>query len=156
MASLLNRSAVFLAALTLSACASSSVPKSFVYDTSLRGQQSWMGASARLKASDALLAQGVVTDPQVTLETALPEAEVKLGEWGLRYFDSDWTRYAAVLAVDVTRGDEATKCRLSDPETVADAPLLKELTANGGADLQARLDRLVALCVEDVLNPASP
>lgn len=147
--------ATALLASSLSGCASS-IPDKFIYETSLRGQQSWIGAGARRAAAEDLLAQGVVTDPKLALDAALPNAEVERGAWGLRYFAKNWTRYQTVLRADVTKDGDITKCRLVDPGTVADAPLLSELTAQGGAELQARLTRLVGLCVDQVLNPASP
>lgn len=147
--------ATALLASGVSGCASS-LPDKFIYETSLRGQQSWMGAGGRRAAAEDLLAQGVVMDPKLALDAALPDAEVERGAWGLRYFAKNWNRYQTVLHADVSRNGNITKCRLVDPETVEDAPLLAELTAQGGAELQARLTHLVGRCVDQVLNPTLP
>jgi len=148
----LNRALIF-SILSLSACATAQLPDGFVYESSLRGQQGWYGAGERRAEAADLLASGVVTSPQEALEHALPDAEVNLQQWGVTYFQSDWTRYRLILKADVTRDGETTKCRLSHPETVKDAPLLRELTANGGEELQAGLERLVTACAQTVLYP---
>jgi len=142
--------------LGLSACATADLPEGFVYETSLRGQQGWYGAGERRAAGAELLATGVVTSPQQALETALPDAEIDVQQWGLTYFQKDWARYRMVLDADVTRDGETTKCRLSTPDTHEDAPSLDDLRAEGGRAVQAALEGLVATCIDTVLNPTSP
>jgi len=97
-----------------------------------------------------------VTLPQAALETALPNAAVDLRKWGVSYFDRDWTRYRVLLEADIQTNKQTVKCRLSEPETVEDAPLLRELEADGGRLVQDSLNKLVATCADAVLNPASP
>jgi len=146
MASPLNKLLIAgLAAALLAACASS-VPSNFVYDTSLRGEQGWIGASSREASAKALLDGGVVQDPNESLRAALPDAEVNLQRWGLVYFSKNWKRYKVVLDADVTRDGEKVKCRLTSPERLSDAPTLSELRADDGAEIQRRLDGLVAAC----------
>lgn len=142
--------------LSVNACATVDLPDEFLYETSLRGQQSWYGAGERRAAGAELLAAGVVTSPQQALETALPNAEIELRQWGITYFQKDWARYRTVLEADVTQDGTTTKCRLSTPETAEDAPRLEDLRAEGGVAVQAALERLVARCADSVLNPTSP
>ncbi len=97
-----------------------------------------------------------MTSPQAALETALPNAAVDLRKWGVSYFDRDWTRYRVLLEADIQTDKQTVKCRLSEPDTVKDAPLLREFEANDGALIQSRLNKLVATCADAVLNPASP
>lgn len=156
MANPLNKALLFFAVCCLAGCASADLPDDFVYETSLRGQQGWYGGKARDSAAARLLSKGAVTSPEPIMETALPLAEINLKEWGVRYFDEDWTRYRVVLLVDVKQGDQKTRCRLSEPESVKDAPLLRELHADDGALIQKSLETLVATCTHAVLNPMSP
>jgi len=145
MGSPLSKAFIFGAALILTACASS-VPSNFVYETSLRGEQGWMGAATRKASAEALLAGGVVTDPNLALAAAMPDAEIKLQRWGLVYFSKNWKRYHVVLDADVIREDEKVKCRLTSPQELSDAPTLAELRANDGAEIQQRLTELVKSC----------
>ena len=130
----------------LSACASS-VPSNFVYDTSLRGEQGWIGAASRKSSAAALLNGGVVNDPNESLANELPDAEVKVRRWGLVYLSKNWKRYQVVLDADISQRDKQTvKCRLVSPEKLSDAPTLPELRANEGAEVQRRLAELVTAC----------
>lgn len=137
---------VFAAALALTACASS-IPSNFEYKTSVRGERGLEGAHGRIKASESLLGAGVASDPALTLSAALPNAEVKVRAWGLRYFGSNWERYQVIMDADIRRGDAKVKCREVSTETPVNAPTLAELTANDGMELQAQLDALVMACL---------
>jgi len=141
----LSRVCLILAAVCLTGCASS-VPSNFVYETSLRTEQGFIGSANRETSAKALLSDGVVMDPNQSLQAALPDAEVKVRRWGLVYQSKNWKRYQAVLDADVTRDGEKTKCRLRSPDTLNSAPTLPEMRANGGAELQRRLSELVAAC----------
>ena len=153
MANRFNRAAlIWVGALVLTACASS-VPSNFQYDTSLRGEQGFVGRADKISAAEALLDAGVVTDPEIALQAALPNSEIDIRTWGLRYFKSDWIRYQVVLDANIERGDMKIKCREVSTETPVGAPTLKELRANDGAALQAQLNKLVAACVAEVTNP---
>ena len=138
----------------LSACATSkSVPSNFTYETSLRGEQGLFGKVTRLKSAQNLLGKGAVKDPKTTLEAALPNQNIKIQKWGLRYFETDWTRYQILLEADVGKGKSKIKCREVSTEGPVGAPVLKELLANDGALFQAELDDLVAACLKDVATP---
>ena len=130
----------------LTACTTSSGPSNFVYETSLRTEQGFIGSADRKASAEALLSGGVVMDPNKSLQAALPDAEVEIRRWGLVYQSKNWKRYQAVLDADVTRDGEKTKCRLRSPDTLNSAPTLPEMRANGGAELQRRLSELVAAC----------
>lgn len=97
-----------------------------------------------------------MTSPQAAFETVLPNAEINLRQWGVSYFNKDWTRYRVLVEADIRQNEETVKCRLSEPENIEDAPLLRELEADGGELFQKSLNILVAACVNTVLNPASP
>ena len=133
-------------AILLSACATSTERSNFVYETSLRDEQGFIGAGNRKASEKALLSGGVVTDPQTSLQTALPAAQVKVRRWGLVYQSKNWKRYQAVLDADVTRDGQKTKCRMRSPDTLESAPTLPEMRANNGEELQRRLSELVAAC----------
>lgn len=135
-----------MAVVAVTACASS-LPPNFEYKTSLRGEQGFIGTSQRVNSAESILSGGLVTDPALALRTALPDANVTVRKWGLRYFDSDWARYQIVLDVDVERGKDAIKCREVSSVDPAGAPTLTELTAGNGIELQRQLDTLVAACV---------
>ena len=149
MVSELSRNCLILAAVCLTACASS-VPSNFVYETSLRTEQGFIGSANRDASAKALLSDGVVKDPNQSLQAALPDAEVKVRRWGLIYQSKNWKRYQAVLDADVTRGGQKTKCRMRSPDTLETAPTLPEMRANGGAELQRRLSELVTACAAQI------
>ncbi len=140
-----------LFALFLAACATPSLPKAFVYDTSVRGEQGFVGTSDRAKAAASLLAAGVVTDPTAGLQAALPDAQILMRRWGVSYFPQDWTRYQVVMEADIRRDDAITKCRMGSPETPVGAMTLAQVRENDGAALQAVLKDLVAACVAEAL-----
>lgn len=147
MVNALNKLSITLtAAMCLSACASS-VPSNFVYETSLRGEQGWIGAATRKNSAAALLDGGIVTDPNESLAKELPDADVKIRRWGLVYLSKNWKRYQVVLDADISEaGQLKVKCRLTSPEKLSDAPTLPELRANEGAEVQRRLNDLVKAC----------
>lgn len=134
-----------LALLSLTACASS-IPSNFVYETSLRNEQGFIGAANRKGSAEALLNGGVVIDPNTSLQAALPMAQVKVRRWGLVYLSKNWKRYQAVLDADVTRDGKIIKCRMMSPDTLSGAPTLPEMRANDGTELQRRLSDLVKAC----------
>lgn len=134
----------------LTACASTSVPDGFLYETSVRGEQGWQGASARAKAAESLTKAGVVVHPAAALQRALPSAEVKVKRWGVSYFGADWTRYQVKLDADVTQAGRTNKCRMRAPDTPVGAMSLKEIRADDGAALQQALQELVSACVAQV------
>lgn len=142
--------------LVLTACATSDVPSNFVYDTSLRNEQGWIGASNRTASAETLLSGGVVTDPTLALQAALPEADIRLKRWGMAYFSKDWKAYQAVLDADIRRDGETVKCRMRSPEDHEAAPSPTEMRADNGAVLQRRLTKLVQACAAKVTqnNPA--
>lgn len=146
MASLLNRFFFGgIAALALTACASS-VPSNFQYETSLRGEQGFIGQADRVEAAETLLSAGVVTDPALALRAALPGADVKVQKWGLRYFSSNWERYQVVLDADIRNGEVKTKCREVSTKTPAGASTLKALLADDGIELQRQMIALIRAC----------
>jgi len=123
-----------LAALFLCACASS-IPSNFIYETSLRGEQGLPGRAARLDSAKTLLVESGAKDPEIALQTALPDAEIDVKRWGLKYFGKDWTRYQVVLDANIKRpnmkgGKEKTRCRETSTEGPVGAPLL--FAADGG------------------------
>ena len=136
-----------VAVLSLSACASNSIPKGFIYETSERGQQNWYGAKARVRASEDLLSSGVIKDPTAELDAALPEVQIDIRRWGVRYFPKNWKRYQVILDADISRDDETIKCRMVAPETPVGALTLKQVHANGGAAVQNSLEDLIKACV---------
>ncbi len=142
----MSRFTFYCFALALGACASSSIPKTFVYETSVRGEQAFVGSFAKGKSVQSLLAGGVVTDPTAALEAALPDGDIKLRRWGVVYFASNWERYQVILDADIRRDDETIKCREGFPETPVGALTLNEVRANDGAALQQRLNVLVEAC----------
>lgn len=147
MVSQLNRVIIGgIAILGVTACASST-PSNFVYETSLRGEQGWIGAADRKSSAAALLNGGAVKDPGAALVNAFPDAEVKLRRWGLVYFRNNWKRYQVVLDADVSMADQPTvKCRMASPEKLSGAPTLPDLLANDGAEVQRRLEGLIRAC----------
>ena len=110
---------LLISGIWLSSCATQSLPSNFVYETSLRTEQGFIGSANRKASAEALLSGGVVSDPNISLQAALPDAEVKVRRWGLVYLSKNWKRYQAVLDADITQGDEKTKCRMSAPESLA-------------------------------------
>jgi len=138
---------VSVMAISLMACVTSSLPSNFVYETSLRNEQGFIGAANRKASADALLSGGVVIDPNESLKSSLPDAEVKVRRWGLVYLSKNWKRYQAVLDADIIQNNQKTKCRLAWPETLDAAPTLPEMRANNGAVLQRELEGLVAACL---------
>jgi len=139
---------LIVAALVLSACASTSVPSNFVYETSVRGEQGFIGARARHKSATTLLAAGQVRDPEIGLKAALPDAVVKVKRWGLTYFPKNWARYSVILEADIRQADQITKCRLRSAETAVGARTLDELQAKNGLALQKDLEVLISACAE--------
>lgn len=142
----LNKFALSILAFAVSGCATKSVPSNFIYETSLRGEQGFVGRAGRLDAASSLLSAGVVVDPAAALKTALPDAKIDVKRWGLKYFGSNWSRYQIVLDANIQQGDAKTKCRMKSPETPVGASTLPELRANDGADLQNQLSALVTAC----------
>ena len=130
----------------LSACASS-VPSNFLYQTSLRGEQGLPGRAERLDAAESFLDKSKVLDPESALKAALPDAEIKLKRWGLRYFGSDWARYVVVLDADIDMGETKTRCREASKETPVGAPTLDELLADDGAEFGRQMEGLIAACL---------
>ena len=88
----LNKAALLIMFALLGGCASTSVPPNFLYETSLRGEQGFIGRAERLESAASLLEAGGVTDPSIALADALPEHDVEVKRWGLKYFGSDWSR----------------------------------------------------------------
>ena len=138
---------LFLVAVLVLVCCASSLPSNFEYKTSLRGEQGFLGRVDSVKSAESLLAAGVVIDPALALRAALPDADVKVRQWGLRYFDADWTRYQVVLDADIGTGKTRTKCREVSSDGPVGAPTLRELRANDGAELQKQLKALVTACL---------
>ena len=103
-----------------------------------------------MEAARSLLEAGGVTDPSAALEAALPNADIQVKRWGLKYFGSNWSRYQTVLDANIKTEDETVKCRLAMPETPVGAPTLQELRANDGAVLQRQLDGLISACLAKV------
>jgi hypothetical protein len=138
----------FCVAACLSACASfKSLPANFIYETSLRGEQGFPGRAKKVTSGEALLSGGVVLDPLRALQAALPSEKIKLRQWGLRYFNADWTRYQVVLDADIGTGKTLVKCRGVSSETPVGAPVLKELLADNGVLFQDYLDALGQACI---------
>ena len=136
------------AAASLSACASfKSLPANFIYETSLRGEQGFPGRAQKVRSREAVLNGGVVLSPLPALQAALPDKAIKLRQWGLRYFNADWTRYQVVLDADIGTGKTRVKCRGVSSETPVGAPTLRELQAENGALLQDYLDVLAQACI---------
>jgi len=136
-------------AVSLNGCASS-IPHSFHYETSVRGERGLEGTFKRQAQVKSLLEAGVVENPKVALEQALPRADISVRKWGLNYFAKDWVRYQVVLEADIKREDDAIKCRNVSSDSPVGAPTLKELLVNDGADLQAELTKLISACVDQV------
>ncbi len=134
------------ASVLLMACANS-IPPSFQYETSVRGERGLEGTFGRQKVVTALLEAGVVKDPEIALQQALPGADISVRKWGLRYFPKDWVRYQVMLNADISDGDEFVKCRGVSTEGPVGAPTLPELLANDGAQLQQELDGLITACL---------
>jgi hypothetical protein len=137
---------LLISGIWLSSCATQSLPSNFVYETSLRTEQGFIGSANRKASAEALLSGGVVSDPNISLQAALPDAEVKVRRWGLVYLSKNWKRYQAVLDADITQGDEKTKCRMSAPESLEAAPTLAEMRAGEGVELQRLLSNLIMAC----------
>lgn len=137
------------ASLFLTACASS-IPSNFQYETSVRGEQGFIGQSDKIESMKSILGGGVVTDPALALSVALPDEDVKVRAWGLRYFSANWARYKVVMDADIRRDGDKIKCRERSTETPVGAPTLEDLTANDGAELQRQLNALVASCTAKV------
>ena len=142
----MRKTTCLLIAALLGGCAATSVPPNFLYETSLRGEQGFIGRAERLESAESLLEAGGVSDPSLALAAALPDRDVEVKRWGLKYFGSDWTRYQTVLDANIKDGDETVKCRLATPENHDAAPTLDKLRANEGVELQRRLDELVKAC----------
>jgi len=143
--------ALLLSGIFLSACASS-VPSNFLYQTSLRGEQGFPGRSQRLDSATALLAKGGAVDPQAALQAALPNAEIKVKRWGLKYFGKDWQRYRVVLDADILRAnapaaETKTRCRETSAETPVGAPTLGTLLANDGEEFWQQMQGLIESCL---------
>ena len=137
-----------LALLALSACATfESMPPGFLYETSLRGEQGYPGRAARVTAANALLEAGTVSHPGAALRAAFPNQDIKIRQWGLRYFNADWTRYQIVLDADIGSGKGRVKCREKSTDTPVGALTLPELLSRDGAELQRQLETLVTACV---------
>ena len=110
------------------------------------------GRAQRLNSAKTLLAESGAKDPEIALQAALPDAEVKVKRWGLKYFGKDWARYQVVLHADIKHpiikgGDSKTKCRESSTEGPVGAPVLDELLANDGAGFLRQMEGLIAGCV---------
>ena len=141
----------------LSACAIfKPLPQGYIYWTSLRGQQGIPGDASRVAAARNLLRVSAVKEPKAVLEAALPDKKVKVREWGVRYFDKDWTRYQVVLDAEIGTGKSKVKCREASTEGPVGAPVLKEVLANDGALFKAQLEGLVAACVKKATTPNPP
>jgi len=144
----LNKTPILcLAAIIMSACASS-IPPNFQYESSVRGERGVEGTIGRQKVLTPLFEAGVVRNPSLALQKALPDADISVRKWGLRYFGADWVRYQVRLDADITAEDETIKCREVSTETPVGAPTLPELLDNNGIKLQAQLSALVESCVE--------
>jgi len=130
----------------VSGCASN-LPSNFIYETSLRGEQGLPGRAQRLKSAKTLLAESGAKDPEVALQAALPDADIKVKRWGVKYFGKDWARYQVVLDADIKGGDTRTKCREASTESPVGAPLLDEFLANDGAEFLRQMEVLIAGCV---------
>lgn len=144
-------------AASLSACASfKSLPANFMYENSLRGEQGFPGRAQKTKSGEAVLNGGVVLDPLPGLQAALPDKAIKLRQWGLRYFNADWTRYQVVLNADIGTGKTRVKCRGVSSETPVGAPVLKELLADNGALFQEYLEELAQACIAQASAPDFP
>jgi len=102
----------------------------------------WPHASARSRL--------IVKNPKDAFEQALPEADISLRKWGLKYFSKDWVRYQVILEADIKDDGADVKCREVSTETPVGAPTLKELLANDGMELQAELTKLISACVDQV------
>jgi len=140
----INRSPILYVAwaalLALAACVSS-IPSNFHYETSVRGERGLEGTFQR---------QALVTELLDAFEQALPEADISLRKWGLKYFSKDWVRYQVILEADIKDDGADVKCREVSTETPVGAPTLKELLANDGMELQAELTKLISACVDQV------
>lgn len=137
------------AAFALASCASS-MPPSFHYESSVRGERGLEGTFQRQARVTELLDAGVVKNPKDAFEQALPEADISLRKWGLKYFSKDWARYQVMLEADIKRDGVVTKCRQVSTETPVGAPTLKNLIANDGVGLQTELTKLISTCVDQV------
>lgn len=149
----INRSPILYVAwaalLALAACVSS-IPSNFHYETSVRGERGLEGTFQRQALVTELLDAGVVKNPKDAFEQALPEADISLRKWGLKYFSKDWVRYQVILEADIKDDGADVKCREVSTETPVGAPTLKELLANDGMELQAELTKLISACVDQV------
>jgi hypothetical protein len=146
MDSNLNRAFILVAAFIVSACASS-LPPNFLYETSLRGEQGFMGSGDRREAAEKLLNAGVVKNPEIALKKGAPDEQVNLRRWGLRYFPKNWSRYQIVLDADIGTGKSLTRCRAVSTKTPNGAPTLQEVLANDGALVQRELEAMIAACL---------
>jgi len=140
------RALVFSTSIFLSACAGG-VPSNFIYETSLRGEQGFPGRAARLESAKSLLAKSGAADPKTALQAALPDADIKVKRWGLKYFGKDWTRYQLMLDADIEQGDIKIRCREVSSETPVGAPVLDEILANDGVEFGRQLEALIETCV---------
>lgn len=141
-------SSLFVAAF-LTSCASS-LPSNFEYKSSVRGERGLEGVIGREKVVSSLFEAGVVKDPAIAFAEALPDSNVNVRKWGLRYFGSDWVRYQVRLDADILRGDEHVKCREVSTEDPVGAPTLPELLADDGLKFQRELENLIAACLAQV------
>jgi len=105
------------------------------------------GRAERLDSAESFLDKSKVLDPESALKAALPDAEIKLKRWGLRYFGSDWARYVVVLDADIDMGETKTRCREASKETPVGAPTLDELLADDGAEFGRQMEGLIAACL---------
>lgn len=141
--------ATLFASVALTSCASS-MPSNFEYKSSIRGERGLEGMMGREKVVSSLFEAGVVKDPTAALTQALPESDVDVRKWGLRYFGSDWVRYQVRLDADILRGETIVKCREVSTESPVGAPTLPELLADDGLKLQQELEELIATCLAQV------
>lgn len=138
-----------LVAMFLTSCASAA-PSNFEYKSAVRGERGLEGMIGREKVVASLFEGGVVKDPAIALKQVLPNSDIKVRKWGLRYFGSDWVRYQVFVDADISHGDKSVKCREVSTEGPVGAPSLPELLADHGQPLQQELEKLVAACVNQV------
>ena len=104
------------------------------------------GYFGRTKAVKSLMDAGRVTDPSIQMRAALPDADIKVSRWGLRYFPADWERYQVVFDAKIMRGETKTRCRETSTQGPVGAPTLNELLSDDGGLLQQELTKLAATC----------
>lgn len=133
----------------LTGCASS-IPSNFEYISSVRGEQGWEGSGNRDRVVSSLLKGGVVKDPTIALQQALPDDEITVKKWGLRYFPKNWSRYQLRLDAEIQRDDTRVKCREVSTQNPVGAPTLPDLLVKDGALFQAEMEQLISRCVDQV------